>query len=52
MTLEGDAKFEEKLICVLENNMTNLANFHQGTWKSQNCDFDEILMSKVENVWV
>ena len=33
MTLESDAKFEEKLICGLENNMRNLANFHQSTWK-------------------
>ena len=36
MTLESDAKFEEKLTCGLENNMKNLANFHQSTWKSQN----------------
>ena len=51
MTLESDAKFEEKLTCGLENNMKNLANFHQSTWKSQNCDFDGILLSKVENLW-
>ena len=38
MTLESDAKFEEKLTCGLENNMRNLANFHQSTWKSQNWD--------------
>ena len=31
--------------------MRNLANFHQSTWKSQNWDFDGILLSKVENVW-
>ena len=31
MTLESDAKFEEKLTCGLENNMRNLANFHQST---------------------
>ena len=29
MTLESDAKFEEKLTCGLENNMRNLENFHQ-----------------------
>ena len=30
MTLECDAKFEEKLTCGLENDMKmNLANFHQ-----------------------
>ena len=27
MTLESDAKFEEKLSCRLENNMGNLGNF-------------------------
>ena len=28
MTLECDAKFEEKLTCGLEHDMKNLANFH------------------------
>ena len=32
--------------------MRNLADFHQSTRKSQNWDFDGILLSKVENVWV
>ena len=27
MTLKGDAKFEEKLTCGLENDMRNMANF-------------------------
>ena len=36
MTLESDTKFEEKLTCDLENDMRNLANFHQSTEKSQN----------------
>ena len=40
MTLESDAKFEEKLTCGLENDMKNLANFHQSTRKYQNWDFD------------
>ena len=31
MTLESDAKFEEKLTYGLENNIRNLANFHQST---------------------
>ena len=31
MALESDAKFEEKLTCSLENNLRNLANFHQKT---------------------
>ena len=50
MTLKGDAKFEEKLTCGLENCISNLANFHQSTQKCQNWDFDGILLSKVENV--
>ena len=29
MALKNDAKFEEKLTCCLENDMRNLANFHQ-----------------------
>ena len=31
MILKSDAKFEEKLTCRLENDMRNLANFHQST---------------------
>ena len=50
MMLESDAKFEEKVICGLENNMKNFANFHQSTRKSQNWDFYWVLLSKVENV--
>ena len=48
MTLKSDAKFEEKLTCGLENDMRNLANFHQNTQKSQNWNFDGILLSKEE----
>ena len=29
MTLECDTKFEEKLTCGLENDIRDLANFHQ-----------------------
>ena len=50
MALKSDAKFEKKLTCGLENGMRNLANFHQSTRKSQNCDFDGILIFKVETV--
>ena len=49
MTLEFDAKFEEKLICGLENDMRNLANFHQSTRNSQNWDFHWVLLQKVKN---
>ena len=50
MTLECDVKFEEKLICGLENDMRNFENFHQGTLKSQNWDFHWVLLYKVENI--
>ena len=40
MTLKCDAKLAEKLTCGLENDMT----------KSENWDFDGILLSKIENV--
>ena len=50
MTLKSDAKFEEKLTCGLENDMSNLENFHQSIPKCQNWDFDGILLPKVENV--
>ena len=43
MTLKGDAKFEEKLTCGLENDMRNIANFHQSNLKPQNWDNDRIL---------
>ena len=40
MTLKSDAKFEEKLTCGLENDMRNLANFHQSTWKISNLNLN------------
>ena len=50
MKMKSDAKFEEKLTCRLENDMRNLANFHQSTRKCQNWNFDGIFLYKVENV--
>ena len=50
MTLKSDAKFEEKLTCCLENDMKNLANFHQSTQKCQNWNFAGILLHKLESV--
>ena len=50
MTLKSNAKFEEKLNCCLENDLSNFANFHQSTRKCQNWNFDKILLPKVENV--
>ena len=32
--------------------MRNMANFHQSTWKSPYWDLDDILLSKVENVYM
>ena len=49
MALKIDTEFEGKLACASKNDMRNLATFHQST-KSQNRDFDDILLSKVENV--
>ena len=40
MTLKSDAKFKEKLTCGLENDMRNVANFHQST-----------KVSKLEHWW-
>ena len=50
MALKIDTKFEGKLTCASKNDMRNLPNFHQSTWKSQNWDLDGNLLSKVENV--
>ena len=50
MTLEGNAKLEEKLVCGLENDMRNLAYFHQSTQQSQNWDFHSDLFYIVENL--
>ena len=41
ITLEVDAKYEEKLTCTFKNNMRNLSNFH----RLKNSDF--ILESKM-----
>ena len=49
MTLKSHVKFEEQLARGLENDMRNLTNFHQSTWKCQNWDVDRIVLSKVEN---
>ena len=50
MTLECDAKLEEKLTCGLENDMMKLANFYHRTPNSQNWDTHWIHLCKVENV--
>ena len=51
MTMKNDAKFEDYLTCRFKIDMGNLLNFDQSTWKSENWDFDGILLSKVYIVW-
>ena len=52
MALKIDSKYEGKLAYASKYEMRNLVYFHQTTRKSQNWDFDGILLSKVENVWI
>ena len=47
MTLNRDAKFEEKLTLNSKNDMTNLVNFNASSDKSENFHFDVLLLSKV-----
>ena len=46
MTLKGDAKFRGKLICGLKKDTRNLVNFNASSRKSENLNFDRILLSK------
>ena len=51
MTLKIDTIFEGKLTCACKNEMRNLGNFSPKHYqKSQNWEFDGILLSKVVNV--
>ena len=50
MIQKSHEKFKKKLTCALENDMMNFASFHQSTRKSQNTNFDGILLSKGENI--
>ena len=43
--------WKKKLTCRLKNDIRNVVNIHQSTWKSENWDFDGIFLSKVENLW-
>ena len=47
---EGWCNFKENLTGSLKNGIMNLINFHASSRKSQNLDFAEILLPKVENV--
>ena len=46
MTLKGDAKFQGKLTRGLKNGIRNLVNFHASSRKSENLNFDGLLLSK------
>ena len=47
MTLKSDAKFEEKLTLGSKDDMMNLLNFNASSGKSENLQFDMLLLSKV-----
>ena len=44
MTLKSDAKFEEKLILGLQNDIRNLENFNTSSEKFENLDFVGLLL--------
>ena len=46
MTLKGDTKFKGKLTYGFKNGIRNFVNFHASSWKSENLDFDVLLLSK------
>ena len=47
MTLNSDAKFEEKLTLGSKNDMRNLGNFNANSGKSENLHFDVLVLLKV-----
>ena len=46
MTLESDAKFQQKLTLVSKNDMRSLVNFNASSSKSENLNFDVLLLLK------
>ena len=46
MTLKGAAKFKEKLTRGLKNDIRHLINFYASSGKSENFNFDGLLLSK------
>ena len=44
VTLQSDAKFEEKLTLGSKNDMRNLMNFNISTGKSESFHFDRLLL--------
>ena len=51
MTLKTGAKFEEKLTCSFKNYKTNLLNFRQDIWKSENFQLKKVQRSYVSWHW-
>ena len=51
MTLKSNAKVEEKLTLGSKNGMRNLVNFDASNGKSENLQFDVLLLSEVYYVW-
>ena len=45
MTLESDAKFEEKMALGFKNDVTSLVNFTVSSGKSENLHFHVLLLS-------
>ena len=45
MTVESNAKFEEKLALGFKNDKTNLVNFNVSSGKNENLHFDVLLLS-------
>ena len=46
MTLKGNAKFKGEFTRGLKKAVSNLVKFHASSRKSENLDFDELLLSK------
>ena len=44
MKLKSDAKFQEKLTLGSKNDMRNLVNFNASSGKSENFNFDRLLL--------
>ena len=50
MTLKGHAKFKGKLTHGLKNDVRNLVNFQVSSQKSENLNFNELILSKAYKV--
>ena len=50
MRLKSNATFKGKLTCGLLNDVRNLVNFHASSRKSNNLNFNGLLLSKTYNV--